>query len=236
MNSLHDKRECASETIHTNQIIIDDAARALLSEYQALRGESLHSAQIIATTLWVGISGFAVTVGAGFAAIKAHPVVLPLAMGFLCLQALAASGMLLAEIWKYARIGSYIRSNIEARLAPKEGDKKGDKEGDKDNKRLLNWEHWIADKRPKWFYFLSLLLLQSPVLVIVSLLASFQGGVSSVCLTITSLHAQLGARKDWIYILLSIAGAELLVILVTGLVVFSRIRELNNNNGSGFTK
>jgi len=227
VNSLHDKRECASETIHTNQIIIDDAARALLSEYQALRGESLHSAQIIATTLWVGISGFAVTVGAGFAAIKAHPVVLPLAMGFLCLQALAASGMLLAEIWKYARIGSYIRSNIEARLAPKEGDK--------DNKRLLNWEHWIADKRPKWFYFLSLLLLQSPVLVIVSLLASFQGGVSSVCLTITSLHAQLGARKDWIYILLSIAGAELLVILVTGLVVFSRIRELNNN-GSGFTK
>lgn len=189
---------------------------ALLAEYQALRDESLRCAQIISTTLWVGISGFAVTVGAGLAALKAHPLVLPLAMSFLCLQALGASTMLLAEVWKYGRVGCYIRKNIEACLVQREIGS--------DGKRLLNWEHWINNKRPMWFYVLSLLILQAPVLVAAFVLASFHFKVRCVYSAMTSMHAQLGRDKEWICVLFFIVIAEFLITFVISLKVLLSYR------------
>jgi len=131
--------------------------RICLEEYRVLRDEGLRSAQIISTTVWIGISGFVVTVGVGAAIYREKPIVLPVIILLLFVQALASSVMFLSETWKYARVGKYIRNKIEKLFFSTDSPN--------EMNSPLYWEHWIADKRINWFYYLSLFVLQLPVLV-----------------------------------------------------------------------
>jgi len=144
-----------SNSENDRKVYVDEPQAALLAEYQALRNESLQCAQIISTAVWVGVSSYVVTMSAVFAVLRYWPVALIPFLGLLCLQALAASMMFLFGVWKYARVGAYIREYIESRLIDT-----------RTSDKLLHWEHWIEDKRPKCFYVLSLILLQTPVLCI----------------------------------------------------------------------
>ena len=135
----------------SRKVFAKDPQSALLAEYQSLRSESIQIGQVISTTLWVAVSSYGVTGSAGLAILKYLPNMLTILLGLLCVQSLAASLMFLANIFKYVRIGSYIRKHVESRLIQETGD------------RLLNWEGWVEKRRPKWYYVVSFLILQSPI-------------------------------------------------------------------------
>lgn len=160
----------------------------IVEEYKALRAESLRCAQIISSTIWVGVTGLLVTAAAGTAALghvnqkSLFVVVLTL----LCLQSFGASAMFLSEYWKYIRVGIYIRTRIEPlfEVPPSQG---GELNAS-DAWRPLNWEHWIQDKRTAWFAVASLLVLQFPVITAIVLIA--YGGLT---VTPTSMIEKVGA-------------------------------------------
>jgi len=97
--------------------------RALvLEEYKALRAESLRCAQTVATTVWVGITGFLVTAAAAIAATRFvydHESLLLITLLLLVLQAFGASLMFLSDYWRFVRIGIYIRTKIEEQFETK---------------------------------------------------------------------------------------------------------------------
>lgn len=128
----------------------------ILEEYRALRAESLRCAGIISNTIWVGITQYAATCIAVLALKSKFEFAPLLLIILLMLESLASTSMYLSEIFKYSRIGRYIREKIESSFAT-------------DNSLTIqelpiSWEHWILDKRSKLFYILSLFTLQVPIL------------------------------------------------------------------------
>lgn len=141
----------------------DDFAKMCLEEYKALRSESQRCAQIFSNTIWIGISGFIITIGVSASVLKEHAGFLPFALLLLSLQAFAASVMFLSELWKYVRIGVYIRDKIETHFLPQQAPINV-------SEAPMYWEHWLTDKHEKLSYLISLSMLQLPVLFIVYLL------------------------------------------------------------------
>jgi hypothetical protein len=134
-----------------------------LAEYKALRDESLRCAQLFANAVWVAVTGYAVTVGVGASFLgKAggngrqvrEDLLLTAVLCLLCIEALAISTMYLSELWKYIRIGTYIRQYIEPQLSEVQLDRPP-----------MNWERWIKKHRAKELYIGALTLLQLPVIV-----------------------------------------------------------------------
>lgn len=132
--------------------------KMVLEEYKVLRLESLRLNQDISTILWIGLTGFIGTIGATaiFLANKSANIAdyLPLATFLLCLQSLAASAMFAFEVERYARVGRYIRMKIERTFIFEINCFKSS----------LYWEHWISKKRVRWFYIISAIILQLPII------------------------------------------------------------------------
>jgi len=124
-----------------------------LAEFKALRDESLRSAQLLANAVWVAVTGYAVTIGAAAAflgragtggrAVR-EEMLLPAILALLCLEAMAISAMYLSELWKYIRVGAYIREEL---------------------KLPTHWEQWIEQHRAYELYLGSLMYLQLPVII-----------------------------------------------------------------------
>src|SRR6266850_2905961 len=109
---------------------LTSAEKLALEEYKALRAESLALATTITTTTWAAVLAFIGTCGAyATAQRQVEPALLIIA---LLLQSIASSVIFLQMLWKYARIGIYIRTRIERAIAAT---------------RLTEpmfWEQWIA--------------------------------------------------------------------------------------------
>lgn len=143
-------------------VMQDDFRQLILEEYKALRAESLRCAQTVATTVWVGVTGFLVTIGAAIAAaryVQNYEYLLLVTLILLVLQSLAASLMFLSDYWRFVRVGIYLRTKIEKQF-----------EIDAPNRevwRPINWEHWIQGKRRAvWFPIASIFVLQLPALTV----------------------------------------------------------------------
>jgi len=145
----------------------------VVEEFKALRAESVRCAGTIATSPWLGLSGFLFTIAAAATVSKealstatlksldndhaqwlATSVTLLLLI--LALQALAITSMFLSEVYKYARISVYIRERIEPILVVA---------GHPRPLPLLSWENWITDKKAGFLYFGAAGILQLPILL-----------------------------------------------------------------------
>jgi hypothetical protein len=76
-------------------------------------------------------------------------------VALLCVEAVAISAMYMSELWKYIRVGAYIRDKIEPHFQT-------GLPGSVD--RVMKWEVWIQGHRAKELYYGSLAFLQLPVL------------------------------------------------------------------------
>ncbi len=93
---------------------------------------------------------------------------MPAILGLLCLEAMAISSMYLSELWKYIRVGAYIREELQL---------------------PTGWERWIERHRAYELYVGSLTLLQLPVLVTVA-----AGALSVVG---TKVAPESGSLLEW---------------------------------------
>jgi len=135
----------------------------ILAEYQTLRAESDRISQFLANAVWVGITGFALSIvaagtltEAGLSRARVIQVILILVL----FQSMAITTMYLSELYKYKRVGVYIRTRIEDRYGhygPK--------------KRPLYWENWIVIRRAKILHLSAIAFLQAPVVATLLLLA-----------------------------------------------------------------
>jgi hypothetical protein len=133
--------------------------RLSIEEYKALRAESLRCAGIISNTVWLGITQFAVTIGAWEIVIKDNiEFRLPL-FSLLMLESLAATCMYLSELFKYVRVGYYISENIEKHFFMTANDKHI-------IHQPLFWENSIKTKRAYLIYWASLFILQMPFAIL----------------------------------------------------------------------
>lgn len=128
---------------------------AKLAEFKALRDESLRCTQMLSNAVWVAVTGYAATVGIaatflGRSSVAGSQICVDMLMqttiALLCVEAMAISVMYLSELWKYIRIGYYIRKELQL---------------------PMNWEKWIQDHRAYELYFGSLVFLQLPIIITV---------------------------------------------------------------------
>ena len=129
----------------------------VLEEYRALREESLRSASIISNTIWISTSAFVVTIGGGITILQDNNNLGSLFLILIIIQSFAANVMFLSELWKYSRVGFYIRTEIE-KIFQDMSSKKG-------IKSPIYWEHWIEKRRAIFYYLASIIVLLSPALL-----------------------------------------------------------------------
>jgi hypothetical protein len=142
-----------------------------MEEYKALRAESIRCAGIISNTVWIGIAQFALTIAASIASGKSSSGTRLLFLILLSLESIAATSMYLSELWKYVRIGRYIRGKIESQYEKiQDFNDKNIKAFDHENVPMF-WEHWINSRvagRSKSFTLVSLFILQIPIMVCIA--------------------------------------------------------------------
>ncbi len=133
---------------------------ARLAEYEALRAESDRIAQLLSNAVWAGVTGFGLTfVGAAaFSNLHAaRPLIVPSVALLVCIQALAISTVYASELWKYIRVGTYIRTYIESYFQSRYDHAPAP----------MQWESWINRHRAKGLHLASLSLLQAPIGLVV---------------------------------------------------------------------
>lgn len=140
---------------------VDPQASIRLAEYVALRAESDRSAQLLSNAVWIGVTGFGLTLaGAGAASTNGLvPVTIPAVALLLIVQATAITTLYASELWKYIRVGAYIRICIEGHFG-----RPGVAPGP------MYWETWINTHRARALHIAALAFLQAPVLVVSVLL------------------------------------------------------------------
>lgn len=139
-----------------------DAAR--IAEYEALRAESDRSAQLLSNAVWIGVTGFGLTL-AGAAAASAdglEPALVPAVACLLGIQSFAITMLYLSELWKYVRVGTYIRIYIEGSFPPLDA---------KTYAPPMHWETWIDTNRAEGLHRTALIFLQAPIIIAAILLA-----------------------------------------------------------------
>jgi hypothetical protein len=147
-----------------------------MEEYKALRAESIRCAGIISNTVWIGIAQFALTIAAAIASGKDSSGARLVFLILLSLESIAATSMYLSELWKYVRIGRYIRGKVESQYERIQGfNGKNIKAFDHENVPMF-WEHWINSRvagRSKSFTLVSLFILQIPIIVCVATIVEY---------------------------------------------------------------
>lgn len=182
--------------------------RLCLEEYKALRAESLRCAGIIANTVWLGITQFAITIVAAASFGKDNVVIRFTFLVLLSVESLAASAMFLSELWKYARIGRYIREKIEKTYIEKEDDPSV-------KTKPMFWENWIKHKRARLLYHISIIILQLPNIIIGITLLVFLFPTTTKWLSLFDILYCLGPfASSWQIILWAI-------ILTDGIILYS---------------
>lgn len=143
-----------SALVAESAVVSSDAAR--LAEYTALRAESDRSAQLLSNAVWIGVTGFGLTLAGAAAASTngVHPVLVPVVAVLLTIQSTAITTLYASELWKYIRVGTYIRVYIEGYFRRRDNPTPP-----------MHWESWITAHRAKTLHLTALTFLQAPVLV-----------------------------------------------------------------------
>lgn len=207
----------------------------IIEEYKALRAESLRCAQTVATTVWVGITGFLVTAGASVAAtrfVREYDSLLLVTLILLVLQAFGASIMFLSDYWRFIRIGIYIRIKIEEQFETRFEETSKDLGAQANTWRPIGWEHWIRGKRRAgWFPLASLFVLQLPavttfVLALAAALAAIPG-VNELTSHLLLVKAGRGLGSDLsLATLLSVVWLlDIGIVHMVARVIYQEIRE-----------
>jgi len=182
--------------------------KLVVEEYKALRAESLSLATAQYNTVWLAVGAFITTVGGALFAKEAPPAGVIAIV--LCTQSVAATTIFLSHVWKYVRIGVYIRSRIEVVL------------GSGWPVEPIFWEHWIASARARALYRISFLLLQSPFVAAVGLYVIWRGwaGWLASGSEATTIAASVFTDRLWRYVLYGLSFINLTNIVS----VYSSIR------------
>jgi hypothetical protein len=147
----------------------DQGINALvLAEYQTLRAESDRISQFLANAVWAGITGFALSiVAAGTLTETGLPRarVIQAILILLLFQSMAITTMYLSELYKYKRVGVYIRTRIEDRYKHYGS-----------NRRPLYWENWIGNRRARILHLSAIAFLQAPAVATTFLLLAEAAG------------------------------------------------------------
>lgn len=189
----------------------------------------------MATTVWVGITGFLVTAGAAVAAtrfVREYDTLLLVTLILLVLQAFGASIMFLSEYWRFIRVGIYIRTKIEGQFETKVGEMSEDLGTQVNTWRPIGWEHWIQGKqRAGWFPLASLFVLQLPaittfVLALAAALAVIPGvnEWSSHFLLVEAGRA-LVTDPSLMTLLIIVCFLDIATVCVVARVIYQEIRE-----------
>jgi hypothetical protein len=166
-----------------------------MEEYKALRSEGLRSAGIIANTVWLGTTQFALTIiGAATYAQKVlfNPIMLPIFLILLCLESIAATFMFLSDFEKYVRVGRYIREEIETKYP------------------VMHWEHWIQSKRSVVFPIISIIILQLPFLASIVFLLGWRLDIDNQ----SRLEIDNHLNHDFQSLLIAVDWRSVLVLLI----------------------
>ncbi len=200
------------EAIAGNQPVGESAAEssdaARIAEYTGLRAESDRSAQLLSNAVWIAVTGFGLTL-AGAAAASTNgvqPVLVPSVALLLSIQSVAITTLYASELWKYIRVGTYIRVYIEGYFR-RQGDHR---------MPPMHWETWIVAHRALTLHIAAVVFLQVPVVVTGGLLAcvaagwqASASGASVVYLSYVGTDGLL-TRALWLVVLLDVV---LLVVL-----------------------
>jgi len=152
----------------------------ILAEYQTLRAESDRISQFLANAVWVGITGFALSIVAAGTLTEAglsRARVIQAILVLVLFQSTAITTMYLSELYKYKRVGVYIRTRIEDRYSyygPK--------------RQPLYWENWIVNGRAKILHLSAIAFLQAPAAATFLLLAE---AARSLLVGSTSLFSRI---------------------------------------------
>ena len=148
----------------------DDKVKIILEEYKSLRVEGLKCYQGIVNCVWISLSAYIFTILAATASVgtilakgdghakQSILIIFEVAMSLILIQGAAAKVMYFKNLWKYKRLGEYIKNKIEIKFY------------DEDAKTLreqypLYWEHWVSDKRLRFFYYVDIALLLMPSII-----------------------------------------------------------------------
>ena len=152
--------ESDSNAAHTGSVDSgDDEVR--LAEYEALRTESDRISQLLSNAVWAGITAFGLTIAGAAALVEKDstpPLIVPCVALLLCIQSTAITVVYASELWKYIRVGSYVRKYIEFYFRRKYAN----------TSPPMQWESWIAGHRARSLHIASLVFLQMPILLTLS--------------------------------------------------------------------
>jgi hypothetical protein len=194
-----------------------------LEEYKALRAESLALNTALSTTLWVSLVAMAASVW-GFFSINDIEVACRAVWLVLLLnvESIAATVTFLSYSWKYIRAGAYIRLRIEPSLAT-------------GSDRPLQWEETIDSPpaRASEFYYVSVVLLQLPILVSAGCLAllglrrlGLIDWIRSFRILHYIPHTSVMSVADTIVSSFSASVLMVAILFVNGAVVYSARRRI----------
>jgi hypothetical protein len=181
----------------------------IVAEYQTLRAESDRISQFLANAVWVGITGFALSIVAAGTLSESgltRPRVVQAILILLLFQSMAITTMYLSELYKYKRVGVYIRTRIEDRYKHYGS-----------NRRPLYWENWIDNNRAKILHRSAVAFLQAPavatLLLFLGASCSKQTGGTSFFFRISKDLVQDGSIL-WLLGMLLMANFLLVFMLV----------------------
>jgi hypothetical protein len=124
----------------------------------------------------------------------------------LLFQSMAITTMYLSELYKYKRVGVYIRTRIEDRYKHYGS-----------NRRPLYWENWIENSRAKILHRSAVAFLQAPaVATLLLLLGASYSKQTGGALFFSSISKHL-AQDDsvfWLLVMLLMANFILVSILI----------------------
>ena len=181
----------------------------IVAEYQTLRAESDRISQFLANAVWVGITGFALSIVAAGTLSESgltRPRVIQTILILLLFQSMAITTMYLSELYKYKRVGVYIRTRIEDRYKHYGS-----------NRRPLYWENWIDNRRAKILHLSALAFLQAPAAATSLLLSEASYSKLTGCalpLSKISKHLVQDNSIYWLLVILLTANYALISILV----------------------
>jgi hypothetical protein len=198
-------------------IELKQADEARLAVYEALRAESDRIAQLLSNAVWAGITGFGLTL-AGAAALADKvitPLIVPSAALLLCIQSLAISTVYASELWKYIRVGTYIRVYIEPYFQILCGGVTAP----------MRWESWIVKHRARALHTAALLFLQGPVGLII--LACLTHGLIQHIPWITGTGKTTGQYVEYLAYDPGLAIFLFGIITLDAILMFVLYRKLN---------
>lgn len=181
----------------------------ILAEYQTLRAESDRISQFLANAVWAGITGFALSIVAAGTLSESglsRPRVIQLILALLLFQSMAITTTYLSELYKYKRVGVYIRTRIEDRYKHYGS-----------SRRPLYWENWIDNKRAKILHISAIAFLQAPAAATFLLLAEAASSkLAGSTLFFTRISKQLiqDSAILWLLGILFVVNSGLVLILL----------------------